>query len=527
MKTQGKILLVLILWAAAFSAFSQGKSNRNAEKPNVVVILLDDMGFSDFSCYGSEIPTPNIDALAKDGRKFSTFYNAARCCPSRASLLTGLYPHNAGMGGMVKFNMNNKGPYQGYLAPEKPTIAEVLKKAGYQTFMSGKWHVGEDSSCWPLKRGFDKYFGLIGGASNHFGSSKGRQVVEGNKIVDWPEGKYSTDVFNEKSIEYIKNRNKKKPFFLYLAHKAPHWPVQAPEEEVALHKGKYDLDFDKYKSLRLENQKSLGLLKNQWKYSYKEDEEFISKKPDNDLTKLMEVYAAMITRVDKKVGELVAYLKAERIYDNTMIFLLSDNGGCHELIAGRKQKDLTTDQFEASKVAEVGSPSTYDAYGPWWAQVSNVPFRKFKHWAHEGGIATPLIVSCPSKVKPNSNWINTPAHIMDIMPTILDAAGVSTSQIVLDGKSFMPALNGVERFQHDFLAWEHEGNKALRTDKWKIVASKNEGWELYDIVNDRTEQINLALEKQDLLNTLVSQWQAWATKIGVVPYTKVSTPEKK
>ena len=373
-------LVVLLLWCCGAS-----KNNDSNGLPNVVVILVDDMGFSDIGCYGSEISTPNIDKLGYNGLRFTQFYNAARCCPSRASLLTGLYPHQAGMGGMVdvKGRVRESGAYQGWLSQNSVTIAEVLKEKGYSTYMSGKWHVGEDSLDWPLQRGFEKYFGLISGANSYYEILPGRKVVNQNTLVtSLPEGFYMTHAISDSALSFVKqNSIKEKPFFLYLAYTAPHWPLHAVADKIEKYRGKYLSGWDSIRQARHNRQIQLDLFAQPVNLSPCDEVvpswNEVENKEEWDLK--MAVYAAMIESVDDGIGKLVQHLQLTNQLENTIIMFLSDNGACHETLNERMDRDLQ-ESAQIARTIPTGHKGSYVAYSKEWANASNTPFRLYKHW---------------------------------------------------------------------------------------------------------------------------------------------------
>ncbi len=498
-----------------------------AQKPNIIVIMADDLGYSDIGCYGSEILTPNLDALAASGAKFTQFYNAARCCPSRASLLTGVYPHQAGMGKMVVTsaikNRDPETPYQGWLSRNTVPVAEALKNAGYQTYMSGKWHVGEERPDWPLQRGFDKYFGLISGATSYYRLLPGRLILEGNEPYEIPEGFYFTDAISKKAVDYI-DAASGNPFFMYVAYTAPHWPLHAPEEEMAKYRGKYMKGWDKIRQERHARQQKMGLLPRSQALSPRDpDIRAWEDAPDKkEWDQKMTAYAAMITRMDKGIGQIVAKLKATGQLDNTLIMFLSDNGACAEELGGRAKRDLGEEAYERSLVTQPGDKGSYVAYGKEWANLGNVPFRLYKSYTHEGGVSSPMIVHYPRMIKKGFQTDQV-GHIMDIMPTCLELAGATYPTNYdgraikpVEGKSLLPILQGKTRTPHDFIAWEHFNSRAIRQGNWKLVWSKDDKkWELYDISKDRAELNDLSATMPAKVKELLSKYDGWANRVGV------------
>lgn len=504
--------------ALSLSAFAQPRP----AKPNIIVIMADDMGFSDIGCYGSEIPTPNLDRLAANGVRIAQFYNAARCCPTRASLLTGLYPHQAGMGHMVE-GPASEPAYQGYLNNRCATIAEVMKTAGYRTAMAGKWHVGEKHPHWPVDRGFDRYFGLISGGSSYFELSKTRQMAIGNEpYTPKADGSfYMTNAFTDHALRFIDEFAAKEPFFLYLAYTSPHWPLHALPEDIAKFRGKYRKGWDALRQERHARQKQLGIVDAKWKLTARDEgvPAWESAASADDMDLRMAVYAAQIYRMDQNIGRVIAKLEETGQLNNTLILFLADNGGCAE----EKIKD------EKPNVA-AGGPDSYTSYGKPWANASNTPFRLYKHWVHEGGISSPLIAHWPSRLKKKGYIDHTqPAHLIDIMATCMDVGGASypAGKTPLEGKSMLPILEGKRRAGHPFIAWEHEGNRARRQGEWKLVSKHPGGWELYNIAQDRTETNDLAASQPDRVRKMSALYDQWAAKCGVLPWTRIQELRRK
>ena len=522
--------LLFSLTLLYIQGFSQKRPT--TDQPNIILIMVDDLGFSDFGAYGSEINTPNIDKLAFGGIRLREFYNNSICAPTRASLITGQYPHKAGIG---YFNVNLGLPaYQGWLNKESLTFGEVLKQAGYNTFISGKWHVGNDSLYWPKQRGFDKFFGFIGGASNYFdiGSYPEKappvELIEDNKRINLEPGKYLTDEIANHAISFIDQQSKtQKPFFLYLAFNAPHWPLQALPEDIAKYKGKYEIGWDSLRNQRLARQKETGIANPQqaiakrdtevpeWEsYTYDEKQLWQHK---------MEVYAAMIDRVDQNIGRLLAELKKIKQDDNTLIVLISDNGGQGGFspLGRRRQRNS----------GPIGTAGSYDYVEQGWAQVSNAPFREHKANAHEGGISSPFIAWYPKKIKAGAIAKGT-AHLIDLAPTFYEIAGANYPETYngiktnpLAGISLTPLLfNGKELERAQPIFWERGGNRAVRKGKWKIVSTyPAREWELYDIETDRGETTDIAQQHPDIVKELEADYAAWAKANDVENYDKLRT----
>ena len=511
-------------------------------KPNIILILADDMGFADLGCTGSEIRTPHIDALAAGGRLMTSMYNCARCCPTRASLLTGLYPHNAGIGHMgADFGTP---AYQGFLRKDSATIAEHLRGAGYRTLMSGKWHVAgdfesRDVDTWqvgtekhptPNQRGFDRFYGLMDGAAHFFSP---HFLLEDDKRVDViPDDFYFTDAITDKAIGMIEESvADAQPFFLYLAHTAPHWPLHAPPEDIARYEGLYDKGWDAIRTARHETMNAAGLFQTTWDISPRDDQVHPWEAEQNRdwEARKMATYAAMVDRMDQSIGRLVAELKRLDQFDNTLILFLSDNGGCAEFMAedgwARFYPDRTHDgqHVVLGNRPDVmpGDAGTFQSYDRPWANVSNAPFRLFKHYVHEGGISTPLVAHWPAGFGPDAT-AHTPAHVVDILPTILEAAGVTYATEVdghaiqpCQGESFLGLLKGQDWQREAPIFFEHEGNAAIRSGPFKLVRLHGRDWELYDMERDRTELNNLAGRGGRVEADLRRQYTDWADKCGV------------
>ena len=518
--------LACVLIAGMFMLLSAGKPNKVIRKPNIIFILADDMGYSDIGCYGSEVNTPNLDQLAANGIKIRSFYNNARCCPTRASLLTGQYPHTVGMGAMVTpaKALIEPGSYQGFLDNRYPTIAEELKKAGYSTYMTGKWHVGEREQHWPLKRGFDHYFGLISGANSYYEiipqEIGKRHVVEDNKDFAIPkEGFYMTDAFTDHAIQYMhwqKTNQSDKPFFLYMAYTAPHFPMHALEEDVAKYIKLYEQGWDITREKRFEKMKKLGLIDSRYRLTERTAgipawDQATDKKT---WVRTMAVYAAMIDRMDQNIGKMIGALKKEGQYENTIIIFLSDNGGCAENMSSRNFNDTT------KLIGQRGSYVTYDEP---WANVSNTPFKKYKHFMHEGGMITPCIIQWPAGIQPKAGYSNEIGHVIDLLPTALELAGVTSKG--LPGESLSYVWKDKKASPKTY-CWEHEGNQAIRKGNWKLVKDLDDpAWELYDLDKDPSETNNLANTHQSLVTSMMNEYAAWANKVGVQLPKKLNKAE--
>lgn len=495
--------------------------------PNIVIILADDLGYSDIGSFGGEIKTPYLDMLASRGLRFTQFYNAARCCPTRASLLTGRYPHQVGMGGMVSAVESKPvaGPYQGYLNENVSTIAELLRTANYNTYLSGKWHVGEKQDHWPLKRGFDHYFGLISGASSYYEVIKDQPRLRQMALDDEPweppsENFYMTDAISNHAakfvLDHVDKYSRRKPFFLYVPYTAPHWPLHAIESDVARYEGVYDDGWDAIREARYERLVNSGMFDGRWALPERPASipAWVDVEDKRLWSRRMAVYAAMVDRMDQGIGRILKALDDTRTIRNTLIIFLSDNGGSAENISGRELHDDTK---------RVGERGSYDAYREPWAFVSNTPFRNYKSWTHEGGIATPMIAYWMRGIKEPGRVIKQPGHLIDLMATSMELAGISEPVIIgdeqpaaLPGLSLLPIFNNEFREEHAALYWEHLGTKAIRKGAWKIVMGKKERvWELYNMEADRNERHNVADSYPDIVHEMEKEWTTWAEEVGV------------
>ncbi|WP_159517971.1 arylsulfatase [Sunxiuqinia indica] len=539
MKLNGNIvtginyLCIAILGSLFFSCSNKVSTTEKEtkERPNIVLILADDMGYSDLSCYGGEISTPNIDKIASHGVRFSQFYNAARCCPTRASLMTGLYPHQAGMGAMVKLHGEAaKGPYQGYLNDQCVTIAEVLKQAGYYTAASGKWHIGEERPQWPIDRGFDNYYGLISGAANYFDISRGKSknvvrhfAIDSTEIMPSKEGFYMTEAITDHAVQFLqKAATKDQPFFLYLPYTAPHWPLHALQEDIALYKGKFMKGWDELREERYNRMVELGLIDKEWLKSDRNEDvsswDSLSQEQKEQMDQLMAIFAAQIHRMDIGIGQVMDQLEKMGALENTVVFFLSDNGGSSEY--GIWGTDFWGNFWDGKALP--GSGDSFHSYGASWANLSNTPFRYYKKYVHEGGIATPFIVSWPETIKDTGGISHVPGHVIDIMTTICDVTNVEYPKVFknhqitpMPGRSILPALLGEQKMDTDTIFWEHMGNRAVRIGNWKLVSIKGSPWELYNLEKDRTETNNLIENEPARAAEMKATYESWAKKIGV------------
>lgn len=501
-------------------------------KPNIVLILVDDMGYSDIGCYGGEIPTPNIDQLAANGVRFKQFYNTSRSCPTRASLLTGLYQHQTGVGMMstesgASFDFGVEG-YRGFLNKNCVTIAEVLKESGYHTYMTGKWHLGSDvHEKRPLQRGFDRFYGNYNGAFSYFDPKGDRPLVDHDSIIRAPKGFYSTDMFTEKAIEFIKSGKDDKPFFLYLAYNAPHWPLHAKDEDIQKFIGKYMAGWDNLRQQRLKRQIKMGLFDKSVKLTPRDERvrswELVSQDQKVKSDYRMAVYAAQIYAVDYNIGKLVEYLKKTKQLNNTLIMFLSDNGACGEPYT----------EFGGGQQSEINNPDKWGSisYGLGWANLSNTPYKLYKNNASEGGIRTPFIAHWPKKIKKyKAEFIDAKGHLINIMPTIIEVSGATYPSsyhgkkiLPLEGKSLLTTFLTGKPVKDDYLFFEHSYNRAVIKGDWKAVSRiGTDSWFLYHLKNDITEQNNVADQYPEIVTDMAARWEEWAIRSNALPKGKKS-----
>jgi arylsulfatase A-like enzyme len=503
-------------------------------KPNIVLILCDDMGFSDLGCYGSEIATPNIDGLASAGLRFTQFYNSARCCPSRASLMTGLYPHQANVGDMVDEyahavrNQLDTPSYSDHLNPNAPTLAEVLRNAGYSTAISGKWHLGYRTNEWPSARGFDHSFSVIEGAMNYYGfgiqhtgnNTNPPMIMDGKVFTPPREGFFATDAFTDFAVQFIKQQKSEKPFFLYLAYTAPHWPLHARAETIAHYRGRYkSIGWDKLRLQRYDRLVKAGVIDSRWPLAPRAPRvpswDKASREQQDHWDETMAVYAAQIEELDNGIGRVLKTLKEIGAETNTLVLFLSDNGGAAE----NPNRSLPG--------SVLGTRESFEGYGINGAHVSSGPFRKVKRFTHEGGIATPLVVRWPSAIPQPQNGtpVREVGHLIDFMPTFLNVAAATfppqwngKQTLRPEGIDLSAALRGHDSVRTKPIFWEHEGQRSVRDGKWKLVASFNEPWELHDMEADRTEVKNLASVHPEIVKRLNDEYEAWTKRAGVKPW---------
>lgn len=510
----------------AYCSLASGAFFAKKSVPNILLVMCDDMGYSDLGCYGSEISTPNVDKLAAEGIRFKKFYNTARCCPTRASLLTGQYSHKVGMGWMTASDLGTDS-YQGELNNKCVTVAEALKPAGYKTYICGKWHVtfdknmapDGDKSSWPCQRGFDHFYGHLSGGGGYY---KPNTLTRDNTRIVADDNFYLTDNVTNEAVNYINEHFKSEnssPMFMYLAYYAPHRPLHVHKEDMAKYEGKYMVGWDKIRDKRLKKQKAMGLIDENVALSPREgipawDDVPDDKKPLWD--KRMAAYAGQIECMDRNFGKVIDAMKKNGQLDNTIVLFLSDNGACAEG-AG------------SGNIGTIGQPDDNESYRANWANVSDTPYRLYKHFTHEGGISSPLIIRWPSKIANQGGFTDEFGHVIDLLPTCLDVANAEypstfKGQVINqpDGISLLPAIEG-GKLPIRPIFWEHEANCAVRLGDWKLVSkSRNkkpyEGpWELYNIKQDPTELNDVSGKSPEMKKKLQDLWNSWAKENGVLP----------
>lgn len=547
------ICQILILTGVGLANGNQKKKKR----PNIVLIMADDLGYSDLGCYGGEIQTPNIDRIAKQGLQFTQFYNTSRCCPSRASLLTGLYSHDAGIGEMTEAK-NDMG-YKGHIGKDAVTIAEVLKAAGYRTAMAGKWHVSNtisqrnypDQMDWlnhktmhpkfspleqyPVNRGFEKFYGTIWGVVNFFDPFS---LVEGLEPIEKvSEGYYHTDAISDKAVEYVHEFGRSaQPFFIYVAHNAPHWPLQALPKDIEKYKDTYKVGWEVIRKNRFRKMVDLGLLdssKTKFSAAYPGSMSWESNPHKEWDARAMAVHAAMIDNMDQGIGRILKALEDTGEIDNTIIIFLSDNGASAEISENygpgfdrpgqtRKGERIS---YARDKRLMPGPETTFFSIGPYWANVANTPYRLWKSQSIEGGVRTPMLVSWPMGIKNKGSKTGQVGHIMDFMATFIDVANTAYPKtyagnhiLPLEGISLAPIFKGKTRKGHLALFNEHEGSKYVRQGNLKLVwAQPDNKWHLYDMEWDGSELNDLSDQYPEKIKYLSGLWNDWAKQHNVLP----------
>jgi arylsulfatase A-like enzyme len=511
-----KLAHLLLAAVALCCALGSGLgAEKTAARPNIVLIMADDLGYSDIGCYGSEIQTPNVDRLAREGLRFSQFYNNAKCIPTRISILTGVYPRGE----------------RPRLGTNMVTVAEVLRSAGYQTSLSGKWHLGAVAPNRPIDRGFDESYGLTDGCCNYFDPNQQDPPFEGGRfrifahngerIRKFPADFYTTDAFTDHAIATLRRfASAGKPFFLHVCFTAPHSPIQARPEDIARYEGKYGAGWETLRKQRHARQLDLKLINPKWDLPGPDEKVYDWNASDQKWEdRRMAVYAAMVDRLDQNIGRVLETLKELKLETNTVVMFLSDNGSSGEEAGGRMTSQLA------------GPKSSYMNVGPGWGYAHNTPFRRYKTWVHEGGISTPFIVRWPGVVKADT-LTHQVGHIIDVLPTCLELAGAQHPRefngrktLPVEGRSLVPAFKGKIVPQPDLLFWEQDGNRAVRQGKWKLVwAFDLKHWELYDVEADRTETKDLVSKHPEKVKELAAAYDRWA---GATDHGEFVPPQRR
>jgi arylsulfatase A-like enzyme len=529
--------------------------NPTTNQPNVVLVLADDLGYSDLGCYGGEIDTPNLDKLASGGTRLTQFYNTARCSPSRASLLTGLHPHQTGIG--VLTGDDSPVGYKGNLNRNCATMAEVFSAAGYATALAGKWHLAADAlnpnDAWPTRRGFDYFYGTLTGCGSYYSPGT---LVRGEENIEYEAddpGYYYTDAITAEAVSFVgRAAEAEKPFFLYVAYTAPHWPLHAPQQDIDKYKGSFDAGWDELRRARFDRQCELGIAEPGTQLSPRDpDEPAWDNAPEKQWqARRMETYAAQVDRMDGGIGQIVTELKARNQFENTIFIFLSDNGASPEELPHFdretfiQRSDIFRTHTRSGEPVQLGNEpdiapgpeNTYSSYGRAWANLSNTPFRFYKKWTHEGGIAAPFIVHWPNGSLQPGALLRQPLQLTNVLPTLLEAADVPWPAEMngnpipkAEGRSFLGLLrqdrDSTNRQSLDATAgtlyWEHAGNGAIRRHDWKLVRTYPGPWELYNLAKDPTELYDVAAENRDLAASLLADWSQWADRVGVLPFGRI------
>lgn len=514
-----------------------GLTVQQQRRPNILLVVADDLGYSDLGCFGGEIQTPNLDALASNGVRFTQFYSTARCCPSRASILTGQYPHRVGIGHMVT-DLGHPG-YRGRLSENAATIAEVLKPSGYRTYMSGKWHLGTDD---PTRHGFEQFYGTLISAATFWDQAGYLRRPQGSSTRSYETGAfYGTDALTDYALDFLENARTtpRQPWFLYVAYNAPHFPLHARRDDIAKYRNRYQTGWDALRGERLARMKRLGVVPGRTRLSPRskftnfgetqsaENPPWDSLPEDRraDLAMRMAIYAAMVDRMDQNIGRITAGLRDRDELENTLILFMSDNGACAEWdpFGFDVRSSANNILHRGADLERMGSPGTYHSFGSAWANASNTPWRMYKHYSHEGGISIPLIVHWPAGIRRRNVIENTPAHLIDLMPTIVEASAAAYPQrlgvreiLPMAGVSLLPTLHG-KRMPARALFFEHEGTRAVREGRYKLTALRGDSWKLYDMERDRTEMDDLSGKDPKRVESLAKKWDAWASENQVTP----------
>jgi arylsulfatase A-like enzyme len=536
--------LVLLLIVISLNTAINAQSKQN-NRSNILLIVADDLGYTDLGCYGGDIKTPNIDLLAKRGLQFTNFHTSPLCAPTRAMLLSGNDNHVAGVGSMFPVKgtpREGKPGYEGHLTDRIITIAQLLKDAGYQTFMSGKWHLGLEDPYIPYAKGFEKSFVLLNGGAIHFNNNtienEPPQFRQDDQPVLFPEGRFSTDVYTQKMIGFIRDRQPAKPFFALLTYTAPHWPLQVPAEYIDKYKGKYDMGYDSLRVLRFNKQKAMGIIPANTRLPSR----FTQIKPWAELSteekkiesRKMELYAAMVENLDNHIGQLIQYLKQSGQFDSTIIVFMSDNGAAAEDFYNRPGGPFSfLREHYNNDYENMGKASSFVSYGPQWAQAGAAPFKLFKGYSTEGGIVTPLIIT-GKHVERKSGLQNTFITVLDLAPTFLELAGIkypvyynNKNVTPMLGESCLSFIRGKTKAVHDrnyVFGLEHDGKCLVIKGNWKITNISQPfdetAFALYNLTEDLGESNDISRSNPKKFNEMMKEWEIFKKKTGVIPKEK-------
>lgn len=519
-------------WIFLLSLALSLASAQGVVRPNIILIVADDLGYSDLGCYGGEIATPNLDSLAQNGVRLTQFYSMGRCCPSRASILTGQYPHRVGLGHMTQ-DIGRPG-YRGRVSEDAKTIAQALAPAGYRSFISGKWHLGTED---PTQHGFEEFYGTLVSAKRFFDPDHLIRLPEGSAKREYAEGEfYATDAVTDHALDFLDKAREtsNQPWFLYLAYHAPHFPLHAPQEEIEKYADRYQEGWDQLREERLGRMKELGIVPEEteltprspyWNYGETETGtnppwDSLTKDRQKDLARRMAIFAAMIDRMDQQIGRVLDSLKEHNEFENTLIVFLSDNGACAEWDPRGFDGASSNDNILhiGGELKKMGGPDTYHSVGSGWANASNTPWRLYKHFNHEGGINSPCILHWPKGLMGlEGTMSHRPTHLIDLMPTVLAASGTTyQGKLPLPGNNLMAEIDP-NIAEERTLFFEHEGNRAIRKGNWKLVALRGQPWELYDFSSVRTEMTDLAQQQPERVKQMVAEWESWAADNQVTP----------
>lgn len=547
-------LAMLLAVGSAAAMAADATAGASTRRPNILLIVADDLGYSDIGAFGGEIATPHLDALAGRGLRLTSFYASPFCSPTRAMLMSGADSHRVGFGSMAELltpQQRSQPGYEGYLTDRALPFPVLLKDAGYHTYMAGKWHLGVKEEHAPPNRGFEKSYAMMNGGASHFDQTgiitfdaeKTPMALyrEDGQPVQIPQDFYSSEYFASKLISYIdSNRGDGKPFFGYLAFTAPHWPLQARDHYIRKYEGRYDVGYDVIRERRLARMKALGIVPQDMQ-AYVGNPAWprwsrLSAHQKRVESKRMAVYAAMVESMDAEIGRVFEHLKRIGEYDNTAIFFLSDNGADGNTVLDEGETRAWARMHRDNSYANTGRAGSFAEYGPGWAQVGSTPFNMYKAFMYEGGIAVPSIVSLPRHLRQGA-ISRAPAHVTDIAPTLLELAAVplpgtqyqGREVVAMQGRSMVRMLSGQSEQVHDEFrhGWEMNGRRAMRVGDWKIVyANKPWGtgaWELYHLASDRAELNNLAASEPARLQTLLAAYARYTADNGVVDFEGLAT----